>query len=226
MDLLVVILLGAATAAATGLGAIPVFLLGAHAERLRPYLSAAAAAVMVVAAVSLLGPALDDGSPPAIAIGMAAGIVFVLAARRRLVRRGRFAGSERAAVRRSLLVFGVLFVHSLPEGLAVGAAWAADPGMVGPFVVIAVALQNVPEGTAVAIPMQLAGFSRPRQFWAAVATSAPQPVGAAVAYLLVEEVRSLLPVSLAFAAGAMLAVVFAELVPELWRVRMRPQSTR
>jgi zinc transporter, ZIP family len=226
MDLIVVILAGAATALATGLGAIPVFMLGDRAARLRPLLSAIAAAVMVLASAALLGPAIDDGSPPLIAAAVAVGALFVLEARRRLARRGAFAGAARADARRSLLVFGVLFVHSLPEGLAVGAAWAADPVAVGPFVIAAVALQNIPEGTAVAIPMAEAGYSRSRQFWAAVMSSAPQPLGALLAYVLVEEVRSLLPVSLAFAAGAMLAVVFAELVPDLWRLAMRTQSMR
>ena len=226
MDLIVVILAGAATALATGLGAIPVFLLGDRAAQLRPLLSAVAAAVMVLASAALLGPAIDDGSPAAILAGLALGVLFVLDARRRLARRGRFAGAAHADARRSLLVFGVLFVHSLPEGLAVGAAWAADPAAVGPFVIAAVALQNIPEGTAMAIPMATAGYSRARQFWAAVMSSAPQPVGALLAYVLVEEVRSLLPLSLAFAAGAMLAVVFAELVPDLRRFAMRTQSTR
>jgi ZIP family zinc transporter len=220
VDLIVVILAGAATALATGLGAIPVFLLGERAEGLRSLLSAIAAAVMLVASITLLGPALDDGSALVVAAGVAAGGAFVLGARRRLAQRGRYAGSEHAAARRSLLVFGVLFVHSLPEGLAVGAAWAADPEAVGPFVVAAIALQNVPEGTAVAIPMAAAGYSRTRQFWAAVGSSAPQPVGAAIAYVLVEEARFLLPVSLAFAAGAMLVVVFAELVPDSWRLTL------
>jgi ZIP family zinc transporter len=226
MDPIVVILAGAATALATGLGAIPVFLLGDRAAQLRPLLSAVAAGVMVLASAALLGPAIDDGSPATILAGVALGLLFVLEARRRLARRGRFAGAARVDARRSLLVFGVLFVHSLPEGLAVGAAWAADPAAVGPFVVAAVALQNIPEGTAMAIPMAAAGYSRARQFWAAVMSSAPQPVGALLAYVLVEEVRSLLPLSLAFAAGAMLAVVFAELLPDLRRFAMRTQSTR
>jgi ZIP family zinc transporter len=224
MDLVVVILAGTATALATGLGVIPVFALGTRAVRLRPALSALAAIVMTVASIALLGPAVDDGSPLAITVGLGAGMVGVVAVRRRLVRSVRFA--EHAAERRSLLVFGVLFVHSLPEGLAVGAAWAAHAGAIGPLVVAAIALQNVPEGTAVAVPMDAAGFSHWRQFWAAVASSAPQPVGAAIAYVLVEEVRSLLPVSLAFAAGAMLAVVLVELLPDFLPRRMRPQSTR
>ena len=62
--------------------------------------------------------------------------------------------------------------------------------------------------------MHDAGFSTHQQFWAAVATSLPQPVGALVAYVLVEEVSALLPVSFAFAAGAMLALIAVDLVPQ------------
>ena len=61
------------------------------------------------------------------------------------------------------------------------------------FVILAIALQNIPEGTSVAIPMADAGFSRTQQFWAAVLTSSPQPLGAGIAFVLVETVRSLLP---------------------------------
>lgn len=84
------------------------------------------------------------------------------------------------------------------------------------FIFLAIALQNVPEGTSIAIPMESAGFSRGQQFWAAVLTRAPQPVGTVVAYLAVEEIHGLLPFSFAFAAGAMLALVFVELVPEAY----------
>ena len=65
--------------------------------------------------------------------------------------------------------------------------------------------------------MAAAGFSRSRQFWAAVATSAPQPVGAAIAFLVVEEIEPLLPFSFGFAAGAMLALVVVELLPDALR---------
>ena len=83
--------------------------------------------------------------------------------------------------------------------------------------ILAIALQNIPEGTTVAIPMQAAGFPARQQFWAAVLTSAPQPVGAVIAYLSCRRSRSLLPFSFAFAAGAMLCLVAVELVPEAFR---------
>jgi ZIP family zinc transporter len=120
-------------------------------------------------------------------------------------------------VRLSVLVFGVLFVHSLPEGLAIGTAYASDQAGLSLFVILAIALQNIPEGTSIALAMDLAGFGRANQFWAAVLTSAPQPVGAVIAFLVVEQARGLLPASFGFAAGAMLALVALELVPPVLR---------
>jgi len=110
-------------------------------------------------------------------------------------------------------------VHSLPEGFAVGTAWASDQAGLGFFVLLTIALQNIPEGTSVSIPMEAAGFGRAEQFWAAVGTSLPQPFGAVVAFLLVDLVQALPPFSLAFAAGAMLALVGIELLPQALEAR-------
>ncbi len=147
--------------------------------------------------------------------GIAVGVGFLLLARRWLgthelsPTRLRSAGGRRA-----LLVFLVLFVHSLPEGFAIGTAWASNREGLGLFVFLAIALQNIPEGTSVAIPMAGEGFGARDQFWAAVGTSAPQPLGAVAAFLLVDEISGLLPFSFGFAAGAMLALVLVELVPQ------------
>ena len=207
------------TALATGLGAVPVFLLGERAAALRPGLLGIAAGVMAVAAIAgLLVPALDDGGPGAVALGLVAGITFLLVARRALAPQHTAIGSAR---RSSLLVFVVLFVHSLPEGLALGTAWASTTEGLAAFIVIAIAVQNVPEGTSVAIPMEAAGYGPAQQFWAAVATSLPQPIAAPIAFLLVEQVESLLPFSFAFAAGAMLALVAIEVFPEALRGDVR-----
>ena len=209
-------LAGVATALATGLGAVPVFLLGERAVQLRPYLWGATVGLMGVASiVGLLLPALDEDGGATVLAGLLVGVLFLVASRRFLARREVHVGELRGAgVRRSLLVFGVLLVHSLPEGFAIGTAFASDTEGLALFIFLAIGLQNVPEGTSVAIPMQSAGFNRTQQFWAAVLTSAPQPVGAVVAYLAVEEIGGLLPFSFAFAAGAMLALVALELAPE------------
>jgi zinc transporter, ZIP family len=212
-------LAGSGTALATGLGAIPVSLLGQRADQLRPALWGLTVGLMGVASVvGLLLPALDEGSASVVAAGLAVGAGFLLSSRRLLRARDIHVGELRGAgVRRAVLAFSVLFVHSLPEGFAIGTAFASDTAGLGLFVILAIALQNVPEGTSVAIPMEAAGFSRRLQFWAAVLTSSPQPVGALVAFVLVEQIDALLPFSFAFAAGAMLALVAVELVPQAWQ---------
>ena len=219
MELATLALAGSATALATGLGALPVSHLGERAETLRPALWGLTVGLMTVASVvGLLLPALDEGSAATVAAGLALGIAFLLVSRRLLQSRDVHVGRLRGAgVRRSMLVFAVLLLHSLPEGFAIGTAFASNEEGLGLFVILAIGLQNIPEGTSVAIPMDAAGFGPRQQFWAAVLTSAPQPVGALIAYGLVEEVEALLPLSFAFAAGAMLSLVVVELAPEAFR---------
>ena len=219
MELALLALAGSATAFATGLGALPVSWLGVHADVLRPALWGVTIGVMTVASiVGLLVPAWQEGSPGAVAAGLVAGGAFLLVSRAVLERRDVHVGTlSGSGVRRSVLVFAVLLVHSLPEGLAIGTAFASEREGLGLFVILAIAVQNIPEGTSVAIPMEAAGFSPKQQFWAAVLTSAPQPFGAVLAYLLVQQVEGLLPFSFAFAAGAMLCLVAAELAPEAFR---------
>lgn len=213
--MLELILAASATALATGIGAVPVFLLGTRAAALTPVLLGVAGGVMGVASVAgLILPALDEGTVGEVAAGLAVGVAFLLLARRWIDNRERRATGPG---RTSLLVFLVLFVHSLPEGFAIGTAYASETAGLGLFVVVAIAIQNIPEGTSVAIPMAAEGQSAGRQFWAAVATSLPQPVGAVIAFLLVEEITALLPLSFAFAAGAMLALVVVEVMPDALR---------
>jgi ZIP family zinc transporter len=211
------ILAASATALATGLGAIPVFLLGPRAATLAPLLLGFAAGVMGVAAIAgLLIPATQEGSGAEVLVGVVVGIAFLFLVRMRLPTDAHFMGRSGAGARTSALVFLVLLVHSLPEGFAIGTAFASDRAGLSLFVILAIGIQNVPEGTSVAIPMEQAGFGRARQFWAAVATSAPQPLGAAIAFLAVEEVSGLLPFSFAFAAGAMLALIAVEMLPQAY----------
>ena len=209
------ILVASGTALATGLGVIPVALLGRRATGLRPILLAIAAGTMFVASVAgLLAPAFRNGTALEALAGLAAGGAFLAFARRALSsRRGEIVVAQRT----SLLVFAVLFVHSLPEGFAIGTAYASSIEGLSVFIIVAIAVQNIPEGTSIAVEMDAAGSGFASQFGAAVLSSAPQPLGAVIAYLLVSEITALLPVSFAFAAGAMLALVAVELVPEVAR---------
>ena len=214
--MLELLLAASATALATGLGAVPVFALGdQRAQALKPGLLGLAGGVMAVAAVAgLLMPAWEEGEPVEVLGGVAIGVVFLLGARNLL---GHANPTASVATRTSTLVFFVLLVHSLPEGFAIGTAYASETEGLALFVVVAIAIQNIPEGTSVAIPMAAAGYGATRQFWGAVATSLPQPLGAAIAFLLVEQITALLPISFAFAAGAMLALVIVQVAPSALR---------
>jgi zinc transporter, ZIP family len=226
-DVVLLLLAASGTALATGIGAIPVFFLGERAAQLTPLLLGFAAGVMGVASIAgLLIPAGEEGSALAVIGGLAVGASLLGVVRWKLSPQATFMGHADAGARTSALVFLVLFVHSLPEGFAIGTAFASSRAGLSLFVILAIAIQNIPEGTSVAIPMAASGFSRGRQFWAAVTTSAPQPVGALIAFLLVEEIESLLPFSFAFAAGAMLALIAVELLPQAYagRARLGPSA--
>lgn len=215
-------LLGASllTALATGLGAVPVFAFGPPSARVRAALLGSAAGAMSVASVTgLLLPGIAEGGAGGTVAGAFAGIAFMFAIRSRLDRAEHF---HSRAGRASALVFAVLLVHSLPEGFAIGTAYASGETGLGAFVVAAIALQNIPEGTSVAMPMAAAGASPAAQVGAAIASSLPQPVGAVIAYAAVDAVGGLLPLGFGFAAGAMLAVVVAQTWPDAADLGRRP----
>ena len=120
----------------------------------------------------------------------------------------------------SLMVTAVA-IHNLPEGMAVGvvtAAWLAGVEGIGEAEVLAlslgVAVQNLPEGAVVSMPLHKAGLGRWRAFGAGVASGVVEPLGAAAALCLAPATAAVLPWMLGFAAGAMLYVVASELLPE------------
>lgn len=128
--------------------------------------------------------------------------------------------TQRADSRRSMLILAVT-LHNLPEGMAVGviaagyltgetitaaAAWTLALG---------IALQNLPEGTIISLPLRNAGTKTAKAFLCGAMSGLIEPVGAIAALLLVELAVPLLPYLLSFAAGAMLFVVVEELVPEM-----------
>ncbi|WP_205697086.1 ZIP family metal transporter [Conexibacter sp. SYSU D00693] len=211
MEVLLLALAALGTAVATGLGAVPVLALGDRVARWAGPLWALAGGVMVLAAVfGLVGPELGHGHREEVAAGTAAGALALAAVRRRLARRSD--AVRDGAARRRLLVAATMTAHSLPEGLALGAAWAQG-GALGALVVLAIALQNVPEGLVVALPMRDGGAGRWRTVAAAIATSLPQVPGALAAYVAVELADRVQPVASGLAAGAMLALVVLEVAP-------------
>lgn len=226
---------------ATGLGGVVVALLKTISMRTYDTLLGFAAGVMTaVATFGLVQEALDQGGVPIALVGIAAGAGFLFLLDRYLPheherlpfvcvgpgmgrRRGHghgapwanlaFVCTDPIAYRRGLLLFTALTLHNIPEGLAVGTSYAAAPRL-GLLLALAIALHNIPEGMAVAGPFRACGMSRLRATLWALASGLSEPLAALLGVLFVSAFAPLLPVSLAFAGGAMLYVVSDELIPE------------
>lgn len=79
---------------------------------------------------------------------------------------------------------------------------------------VGIGIQNFPEGAAVSLPLRNEGLSRFKSFMLGQASALVEPISAIIGVVLVLTIRSILPFLLAFAAGAMIAVVGRELLPE------------
>jgi zinc transporter ZupT len=118
-----------------------------------------------------------------------------------------------ANARRILLIMGVMTAHSAAEGIGVGVSYGTGRAL-GDGITLAIALHNIPEGLAIALIMVPRGVSVPMAAVWAVVSSLPQPLLAVPAYAFVLTFAPVLPVGLGLAAGAMLWMVFSELLPE------------
>ena len=112
-------------------------------------------------------------------------------------------------------------IHNLPEGMAVGVVFAgAESGATtislasAIAVALGIAIQNVPEGAIISMPMRAAGNSKMKSFVIGSLSGAVEPVGAVAVLLLASLLIPVLPYMLAFAAGAMFYVVIEELIPK------------
>ena len=210
----------------TSLGAAAVFFFrGEVRPGLRRALLGFAAGVMTAAAVwSLLLPAIEQsagGPVPAwlpAAAGIALGVVF-LAALDSALPHIRARRKPVSAVRRQdLLLITAITLHNIPEGMAVGLAFAlaADGESLAAAAALAIGIgiQNFPEGAAVALPLLQEGEKRTRAFLTGVLSGAVEPVFGVATVLAAALLRPLMPWLLSFSAGAMLYVTACELCPE------------
>lgn len=219
---------GIASALATGLGAFIARLMPVNSQVARGISSAFAAGMMIAASIFSLAQeginmrAAVPWAPVEVIGGMLLGSAFFWAMERWSGGDAEEGGDEAAhgarlaslkLDRHALLLFSALFVHSIPEGVAIGVGFATGDVAFGAVMAAAIAIHNVPEGIAMSVPMRAAGASTARCFWTSTLTSLPQPLLAVPAALAFEHLRPLLPLGLGFAAGAMLYIVLVELLP-------------
>ena len=121
----------------------------------------------------------------------------------------------------NMLTFSVT-LHNIPEGMAVGVCFAgflagnAGIALLEAIVLaIGIAIQNIPEGAIISMPLKMNGMSRKKAFLKGVWSGIVEPIAAIITVLLINVVVPILPYLLSFAAGAMIYVVTEELVPEM-----------
>lgn len=217
----------------TALGAAVVFFMKKEqsSDKLNRAFLGFAAGVMIAASVwSLLIPAIQKaedlgkiGWIPA-AGGFALGVLFLMLLDKLMPyfhpEPDRAEGVKQGLKRSGMLIFAIT-LHNIPEGMAVGLAFALaaqseSSVLLASAIALAIGMgiQNFPEGAAIALPLRQSGMSRSKAFLYGMCSGLVEPIFGLITVLIAGTVLSILPWLLAFAAGAMLYVVVEELIPE------------
>ena len=200
-------------------------------QRVQKTLLGFASGVMVAASVwSLLIPAMEmevgQGAFSVVpaAVGFLLGVGFLLLLDELTPHLHLGSSSPegpRSRLSRTAMLALAVTIHNLPEGMAVGVVFAGAEQGVGGLslasavaVSLGIAIQNVPEGAIISMPMRAEGNSRWRSFLIGSLSGAVEPIGGLAVVLLASLLMPILPYMLAFAAGAMFYVVVEELIPE------------
>lgn len=221
---------GLLAAGATALGTLPVILTRSFSQRVNDTMLGFGAGVMLAAtSFSLIIPGLaiagDQGAGPwgagaIVGSGILLGALVLLLIDR-AVPHEHFVkgveGNKAKKFKRVWLFVLAITLHNVPEGLAIGVAFAG-PDLVGAkALAMGIAIQDVPEGLVVAVALVAVGYSRTLSAGIAILSGLVEPVAAVLGVALIGISASLLPWGLAIAAGAMLFVVSHEIIPESHR---------
>ncbi len=220
---------GSAAAAATALGTLPGWFARKLEQRTLGTLLGFGAGVMLAAsAFSLVLPGIDAaraqgaggwGAGMIVGASILLGAALIMGLDRAIPHEHFIKGPEgrtSARLKRTWLFVFAICLHNLPEGLAIGVAYA-DDFIRGTALATGIAIQDIPQGLVVAVALIAGGYSRALAVLVGAGSGLIEPVGAVLGASVVVAAPLLLPVGLGFAAGAMLFVVSHEIIPESHR---------
>ena len=207
----------------TALGAASVFFSKKINKTVITALTALAAGIMIAASFfSLLLPAIEyESAVPSyitVTVGFLLGGAFIILSDYGLSR-SKLSFSA-IGDKKNALLFIAVTLHNIPEGMSVGVAFAVSAVASGNaalsafLLAVGIAVQNLPEGMCVAFPLRAKGMSPLRSFLFSQGSGAIEIPAAIVGALAAGAIGGLLPWALSFSAGAMIAVVCSELIPE------------
>ncbi|KAI3978286.1 hypothetical protein MKX01_021768 [Papaver californicum] len=205
-----------AMAAATGLGAVPFFFVELDPQW-AGICNGMAAGVMLAASFDLIQEGQTHGSGTWVVTGILAGGIFILLCKKFLEHYGDVSmlDIKGADARKVVLVIGIMTLHSFGEGSGVGVSFAGSKGFSqGLLITLAIAVHNIPEGLAVSMVLATRGVSPQNAMLWSVITSLPQPIVAVPSFMCAEAFKQILPFCTGFAAGCMIWMVIAEVLPD------------
>jgi ZIP family zinc transporter len=208
------------TGMSTSLGAALVFFIKATTHKTRDALIGLSAGLMLsVTTLSLIPESLGPNKENFVQaiVGLALGATALFIVDRYLPHiHGIIVPNKplTTGMRTSLMMVMAIVIHNFPEGFATGTAYSGGVTVFGSTVALGIALQNIPEGFLVSVPLRSHGYSTRNSFVAGVLSGVVEPICAIAALVLVGLFQDLLPYALAFGGGAMLYVIFDEMVPE------------
>ena len=225
------------TGLATGLGAFPFFFLRRLPRRAYDGILGLGAGLMLAAAtLGLLAEALHGVQGPngldasqlgKVVFGFLLGVVLAAIMDRLIPHRhagghhdhigheGHHHDPQPEDLRRSYAIVGALSIHRIPEGLAIGAGFAAGPdSRLGWLLVVSVGLQNICEGVVMGAPLRQSGVPPLRGLLVIAASGLAVPFGALLGHGLSTGATAALPVMLALAGGILIYVTSNEVIPE------------
>ena len=207
----------------TTLGAALVFLMKKQSED-GPCMGFAAGVMSAAAVFSMILPAMrqNEGGWLIVTLGFMLGAAMIAGVDALMCRVRRIQNASDSA-RKRLMMVAAITLHNIPEGMAVGLAFAlagVQGGLAAAAVLaLGIGVQNLPEGLAVALPFRASGLSRGKSFALGTLSGAVEPVFGMLAALMMGAAQSSLAGMMAFCAGAMMQVVFAEMIPQAAKTR-------
>lgn len=206
------------SALSTGLGALPIlFLHRVITHRWRDILLAFTAGIMMAASMmGLIPQALESGGFTELAIGLGFGVLVLTLLETSIphidLEHTKY-GIE--FDQKAMLIVAAITLHNLPEGLSVGVSYASNAQQeTGNLIAFAIGLQNAPEGFLVALFLMNQNINKFKSFLIATLTGTVEIVTSLGGYYLTSYIDFLVPFGLSFAAGAMLFIIYKELIPE------------
>lgn len=218
---------GSIAAAATALGTLPVLFAQRFSQRSYDCMLGFGGGVMLGAtAFSLIVPALAASrasgasamsSSLMVGAGIIGGAILILLLDRLVSHNGGKLAERQAAgesVKHAWMFVAAVALHNVPEGLAIGVAYAGPSLEGAQTLATAIAIQDVPEGLVVALALRTVGYGRITSAALGAASGLVEPLAAVAGVVMISLATELLPLGLALAAGAMLFVIVHNVIPE------------